>query len=85
MENQSNVAEAPAEKTAAEKALENQLGVIRVVEHLFKAIDAGTFPLRVHDDVMAGMSFMAQFHKELVKQLPEDVRAKVEAANAPTA
>jgi hypothetical protein len=72
----------PAEQTPEEKALQNQVGVITVVERLFRAVDSGTFPLRAHEDVMAGMNFLAQFHKQLVAQLPEETRTKLQAEAA---
>jgi hypothetical protein len=67
------------EQTPEEKATQNQLGVIQVVERLFNGINAGSFPLKATDDVMAGMNFLAQFHKQLVAQLPEDLKAKIKA------
>jgi hypothetical protein len=72
------------EVTPEQQAVANQLGVIQVVERLFNAVNVASFPLRAHEDAMAGMSFLAQFHKQLVGQLPEDVRTKLqaEAANA---
>lgn len=89
MENQAPDAPKQAEPTEAEKATANQLGVIQVIERLFRAVDAGSFPMRAHDDVTAGMSFLAQFHNQLVKQLPEDVQAALrktqEAPNEPKA
>jgi hypothetical protein len=54
-----------------------------VIERLFNAVNAGSFPLRVHDDVLAGMNFMAQFHKQLVSQLPPAVIEEVKKRNAP--
>jgi hypothetical protein len=83
---ETTVEQAKPEVTPEQQAVANQVGVIQVVERLFKAVDAGTFPLRAHEDAMAGMSFLAQFHKQLVAQLPEEVRTKLqaEAANAHT-
>lgn len=72
------------EQTPEQKAVQNQLGVIAVVERLFNGINAGSFPLRATDDVMAGMSFLSQFHKQLVAQLPPEELAKVKAATEAT-
>jgi hypothetical protein len=76
-----------AEPTAEQKNIANQLGVIQVIERLFRAADAGSYPMRAHDDITAGMSFLAQFHNQLVKQLPEEVQAQLrkdqEASNGP--
>lgn len=74
---------APVEKTAEQTAQENQLGVVMVIERLFNAVNAGSYPVRVHDDVLAGMNFMAQFHKQLVSQLPPSVIEEVKARNQP--
>lgn len=75
----------PPELTPEQKAVQNQLGVIAVVERLFNGINAGSFSLLATDDVMAGMSFLSQFHKQLVAQLPPEelakVKAQAEAAN----
>lgn len=81
MENQTVEPKAP-EQTPEQKAIQNQLGVIQVVERLFNGINAGSFPLRATDDVMAGMSFLSQFHEQLVAQLPEDMRTKLQAEAA---
>lgn len=74
--------ETKTEETPEQKGIQQQIGVIAVVERLFRGVDAGTFPLRAHDDVMAGMNFLAQFHKQLLAQLPEDVRTKLQAEAA---
>lgn len=72
-----------AEKTQEQAAQENQLGVVMVIERLFRAVNEGSFPLRVHDDVLAGMNFMSQFHKQLVSQLPPAVVEEMKRRNAP--
>lgn len=80
-----NVTATPTvEKTPEQVALENNLGVVMVIERLFRAVNAGSFPLTVHDDVLAGMNFMSQFHKQLVSQLPAAVVDEVKKRNAPT-
>lgn len=74
---------APAAKTPEQTAAENQLGVVMAIERLFRAVNAGTYPLSAHDDVLAGMNFMAQFHKQLVSQLPPALIEEVKKRNAP--
>lgn len=67
-------AEAPSD---AQKGVQNLLGVIKVIESLFHAINAGSFPMAQHDEVMNGMNFLSQFHKQLLEQLPADVKATI--------
>jgi hypothetical protein len=73
MDNQVTAAPEPSTE------VKSQLNVIQLVERLFSGINAGSFPLRATDDVMAGMNFLAQFHKQLVAQLPSETREKLQA------
>lgn len=85
MQELKSAAPAPETKTPEQNAQENQLGVVMAIERLFRAVNAGTYPLSAHDDVLAGMNFMAQFHKQLVSQLPPAVIEEVKRRNAPAA
>lgn len=85
MQELKDAATAPEAKTPDQTAADNQLGVVMAIERLFRAVNAGSYPLHVHDDVLAGMNFMAQFHKQLVSQLPPAVLEEVKRRNAPPA
>src|SRR4051812_15769205 len=85
MQELKDTATAPAAKTPEQTAVENNLGVVMAIERLFRAVNAGSYPLQVHDDVLAGMNFMAQFHKQLVSQLPPAVIEEVKRHNTPAA
>lgn len=54
-----------------------------VIERLFHAVNAGSYPLKAHADMLAGMNFLAQFHKQLVSQLPADVLEEIKKRNSP--
>lgn len=69
MENQEMPVSTPEQDEKA-KGVQNTLGVIRVVEGLFNAMHRGTYPLQVHDAIVAGMNFLSQFHGQLISQLP---------------
>jgi hypothetical protein len=76
MENQVEVQPevvAPTPENTADNGIQNTLGVIKVVEALFNALKRGSYPLEVSESVMAGMNFLAQFHTQLVSQLPPTV------------
>lgn len=78
----------PTPEDIVKKGIENTLGVIKVVEGLFNALKHGTYPLHVTEPVMAGMNFLAQFHTQLVGQLPpavvEDLRKSQMPPTVPT-
>lgn len=78
-------ATAPTPEDTAKKGIENTLGVIKVVEGLFNALKQGSYPLHVTEPVMAGMSFLAQFHNQLVGQLPPAVVEDLKKAQMPVA
>jgi hypothetical protein len=54
-----------------------------IVERLFHGVNAGTYPLRAHDDVLAGMNFLSQFHKQLLSQVPPEFVEEVRRRNSP--
>lgn len=76
---------APTPEEIAKKGIENTLGVIKVVEGLFNAAKRGTYPLEVSEPMMAGLSFLAQFHNQLVSQLPPAVVEDLKKASMPLA
>lgn len=80
MENQTEVAATP--ETDAAKGVQNTLGVIKVVEGMFNAMRAGTYPLHVHDAIVAGMQFLSQFHGQLISQLPPALVEEMRKANS---
>lgn len=84
MENQVEASVTPATpEEMAKKGIENTLGVIKVVEGLFNASKRGTYPLDVTEQMMAGLSFLAQFHSQLVSQLPPAVVEDLRKAKLP--
>lgn len=85
MENQVEVPQevaGAAQENTADKGIQNTLGVIKVVEGLFNALKRGSYPLEVTEPVMAGMNFLAQFHTQLVGQLPPGVVDELRKAAA---
>lgn len=78
-------ATAPTPEDIAKKGIENTLGVIKVVEGLFNAAKRGTYPLEVSEQMMAGLNFLAQFHNQLVGQLPPAVVADLRKSQSPVA
>lgn len=76
---------APTQEDTAKKGIENTLGVIKVVEGLFNAAKRGSYPLEVTEQMMAGLSFLAQFHNQLVSQLPPAVVADLRKSQMPAA
>lgn len=73
----------PTPEDIAKKGIENTLGVIKVVEGLFNASKRGTYPLEVSEQMMAGLSFLAQFHNQLISQLPPAVVEDLRKAQTP--
>lgn len=73
----------PTAEDIARKGIENTLGVVKVVEGLFNALKLGSYPLHVTEPVMAGMQFLAQFHTQLVSQLPPAVVEELKRAQTP--
>lgn len=69
----------------AQKGVQNTLGVIKVVENLFNGLRAGSYPLHVTENVQAGMQFLAQFHSQLVSQLPAGLVEEMRKAQMPPA
>lgn len=53
---------------------------IRVIEGLFHAINAASFPLRSYEDVMRGMQFLKAVHDSVIKELGPDEVARIRAA-----
>lgn len=79
MENQTETA--ASEQTEAQKGVQNTLGVIRVVEGLFNAMQLASYPLKTHDAIVAGMNFLSQFHAQLINQLPPALVEEMRKAN----
>lgn len=76
--------ETQADATTPDKGVQNTLGVIKTIESLFNGLRAGSYPLHVTEQVQAGMQFLAQFHTQLVSQLPPGLVAEMQkAASSP--
>lgn len=70
------------------KGVQQTLGVIRVIEGLFNAMQLASYPIRTHDAIVAGLQFLSQFHSQLVGQLPPglvDEMRKAASQPAPAA
>lgn len=64
-----------------EKSIENIKTSVQLIEGLFHAVNAGSFPLKWHDAAMKGMNFLNQMHSGLVFQLPKEEIEKMKAEN----
>ncbi len=53
---------------------------IKTIEGFFRAINAGTFPLRWYPEAMTGMAFLKAIHDGLLKKLGPDEVAKIKAS-----
>lgn len=61
---------AASQEDQAAKGVQQTLGVIRVIEGLFNAMQRASYPIQTHDAIVAGLQFLSQFHQQLVGQLP---------------
>lgn len=65
------------EKTEQEKSLDNVKNTVKLIEGVFHAINAASFPLRFNDIMLQGMSFLDKMHTELINQIPKDEIEKI--------
>lgn len=69
----------PPELTPEQQSIENIKKSIRIIEGVFHAINQPgvTFPLRVSEQMLEGMSFLNQMHTQLIQQLPAEELEKM--------
>lgn len=66
-----------------EKAnVEDMAQSVRVIEGLFHAINAASFPLKVYQDVMLGMQFLKAVHDGIINKLGPDEIARIRQSEA---